>query len=59
MRKKLFTVWMCAALVLTGCSSAGGENTAEITPGENQKLVYAAVTQIQGNEITYMELNES
>lgn len=52
----------CAALVLCLClllSGGCGKTEEEEKLAENQAYVYAMVTSIQGNEITYTEIEES
>lgn len=58
----------CVAVLLAGtlfvslaaaCGKSADQTDSEIVAGENQRLAYAVVTQIQGNEMTYMEVDES
>lgn len=58
----------CVAVLLAGtlfvslaaaCGKSADQTDSEIVVGENQRLAYAVVTQIQGNEMTYMEVDES
>lgn len=60
MRKRTGIVMLTVALLtssLSGCGSSEGDT--EVTAGENQRLAYAVVTTIEGNEMTYMEVDES
>lgn len=47
------------ALTLCGCGGTEKESSSEVTVGENQELSYGIVTGINGNEITYKELDAS
>lgn len=62
MKKKIAVITVAAVLALTlnGCGNSNSESSADnITVGDNQRLAYAVVTTIEGNEITYMEVEES
>lgn len=60
MKKKsmvfLVTLAMLAGTI-SGCGSS--KTTTEVKAGDNQKLVYAMVTAIEGNEMTYREVDQS
>ena len=58
MKKKIVSLGMVIMMIgalLCGCS----DSEEEITVEDNQTLIYAYVTAIDGNEITYMEVDES
>ena len=60
-KKKIIAIVLGVLLVagaVGGIACATG-NSDEILLKENQRYVYAYITSIQGNEITYMELEES
>lgn len=61
MRKRSMVFMVTLALLagtLSGCGSSS-EGDTEVTAGDNQRLAYAVVTAIEGNEMTYMEVDES
>ena len=60
MKKKTMVFLVTLALfatALSGCGSSDGDT--EVTAGDNQRLAYAVVTSMEGNEMTYMEVDES
>ena len=60
-RKKIIIVLFCVLLAVAagvGAAFMMG-NKEELSLKENQRYVYAYITSIQGNEITYMEIEES
>lgn len=60
MKEKMFMLFLCIALFCSGCAFSTDESDEdEVTVGENQELVYAVVTAMQGNEMTYMQVEES
>ena len=60
-KKKIIIVLFCVLLAAVTCIGAAFVigSKEEIALKENQRYVYAYVTSIQGNEITYMEIDES
>ena len=61
MRKRSMVFMMTLALLtgtFSGCGSSS-EGDTEVTAGDNQRLAYAVVTAMEGNEMTYMEVDES
>lgn len=56
-RKKIFAAGLVMALIFCGCGSTKEAN--EVTVGENQRVAYAVVASIEGNEMTYREVDES
>ena len=59
MKKKIVIMLSVMALMTSGCGKESEAETEEITVEENQELKYAMVTQIDGNEITYTEIDEA
>ena len=59
-KKKIIIVLFCVLLAAVTCIGAAFVigSKEEIALKENQRYVYAYVTSIQGNEITYMEIDE-
>lgn len=64
LRKKLFTYLFIFLAILSGIGAylyreqqkeAAANATVEITAEEGQQILYAKITQIQGNEITFEE----
>lgn len=60
-KKKILAVVLGAVLVVALCCGVAlvAGNSEELLLKENQRYVYAYITSIQGNEITYMEMEES
>ncbi len=60
MRKQLLTGILTVVWTASVCSGCGNSSTSsDITVLENQRLAYAVVTTIEGNDISYMEVEES
>ena len=59
--KKKSTIFLVSLALLAGTISGCGtsKTTTEVKAGENQTLTYAMVTAIEGNEMTYREVDES
>ena len=62
MKKKVVIIVVCLlviVLIAAGVMWRMGGVEAESALGDNQKYVYAYVSSIEGNEVTYMEVDES
>jgi hypothetical protein len=60
MKKKSMVFLVTLVLIagtISGCGSS--KTTTEVKAGENQQLAYAMVTAIEGNEMTYREVDQS
>ena len=60
-KKKWIVVLLGVVLIIVVCVGVRfiKGSSAEISLKENQRYVYAYITSIQGNEVTYMEMEES
>ena len=60
-KKKIIAVVLVALLIAALCGGVAlaASRGEEISLKENQRYVYAYITSIQGNEVTYMEVEES
>lgn len=59
-KRKAAAILIIVAILATsicGCSTSGSDAETEVA--NNQRLAYAVVTAIEGNEMTYMEVDES
>lgn len=60
MKKKQFIGILTMVLIVGLFAGCGEKETGgDVAAGENQRLAYAVVTGIEGNDITYMEVDES
>ena len=62
MKSKKLVAVMLAALLIAGVgtgAACAAQSSAEASLKDNQRYVYAYITSIAGNEITYMEVEES
>ena len=61
MKKKKFLAVLlgCVLVLASGGCAAWSMQKAEASLKENQRYVYAYITSIQGNEVSYMEVEES